>query len=253
MKTEQDVIDSLGHCVCGGHGFFRVDVSLGHPLFGKAIPCICKVNDRAQEKAASLRRLSGISEQAMTRWTFESFHPEWCKIRDETKRTGAVAAMRQIKDECQQWEVKGWRILIGPYGSGKTHLAYAIAGSCLQSNLPVYAALAPDMLGMLRSSFDTNTFDECFDHLRNVELLVIDDLATEHATAWATEKLFQIVDHRYVNDLPLVITTNVDIRNGGKRIEGRIVSRLLEGTETEGGRSRLWILPVSDFRMGKRR
>ena len=38
-------------------------------------------------------------------------------------------------------------------------------------------------------------------------LLVLDDLGTESASAWAREKLFQIIDYRYVAKLPTVITT----------------------------------------------
>jgi DNA replication protein DnaC len=52
--------------------------------------------------------------------------------------------------------------------------------------------------------------------------LVLDDFGTQNATAWAQEKLFQILNHRYINRLPTVVTTNLDLLD----IEDRIASRL---------------------------
>lgn len=42
----------------------------------------------------------------------------------------------------------------------------------------------------------------------SVDLLVIDDLGKEKPTEWVLEKLFLIVNNRYNNYLPIVITTN---------------------------------------------
>ncbi len=50
----------------------------------------------------------------------------------------------------------------------------------------------------------------------------MDDFGTENATAWAQEKLFQILNYRYINNLPLLITTNLSLN----QLEGRISSRL---------------------------
>jgi len=52
--------------------------------------------------------------------------------------------------------------------------------------------------------------------------LILDDFGTQNATAWAQEKLFQIINYRYINKLPTVITTNLML----DEIEGRIRSRL---------------------------
>jgi DNA replication protein DnaC len=53
---------------------------------------------------------------------------------------------------------------------------------------------------------------------------VIDDFGTQNATPWAQEKLFQILNYRYINRLPLVLTTNIALAD----IEGRIRSRLVD-------------------------
>ena len=53
---------------------------------------------------------------------------------------------------------------------------------------------------------------------------MLDDFGTQNATAWAQEKLFQIVNYRYINHLPLVVTTNLAL----DEIEARIRSRLAD-------------------------
>ncbi|MDQ3044231.1 MAG: ATP-binding protein, partial [Chloroflexota bacterium] len=67
-------------------------------------------------------------------------------------------------------------------------------------------------------------YDHRFTAIRNAPLLVLDDLGTENTTPWAREKLFQIINHRYNEQLPTVITSNQD----HKRIEERILSRLMD-------------------------
>ncbi len=82
----------------------------------------------------------------------------------------------------------------------------------------------PDLLDWLRASFSSadETFEQRLDEIRNVRLLVLDDLGTQNATPWAEEKLYQIINHRYTQRLPTVVTTNLLI----EEIDGRVASRL---------------------------
>ncbi|MEN6305109.1 MAG: ATP-binding protein [Armatimonadia bacterium] len=107
----------------------------------------------------------------------------------------------------------------------------------------------PDLLVMLRSTFNkAGEFDERFRWLREVDLLVIDDLGTESQSPWGVEKLYQIVNFRYTQRLPLVVTSNVPLAQAGNRIEPRIVSRLMEGARSREGWSRELVIPAGDYR-----
>lgn len=121
-------------------------------------------------------------------------------------------------------ELEGWLLLEGNYGSGKTHLAAAVANFTVEVGLPTIFITVPDLLDTLRYSYGATeySFEDRFEEIRQAPLLVLDDFGTQNATQWAQEKLFQILNHRYVNRLPLVITTNL----GLDQIEGRIRSRL---------------------------
>ena len=66
-------------------------------------------------------------------------------------------------------------------------------------------------------------FDKQFLELRNTPLLVLDDLAMQSATPWAREKVLQLIDHRYVAQLPTVVTTAADKSELGARLESRLL------------------------------
>ncbi|HEX2912698.1 MAG TPA: ATP-binding protein [Chloroflexia bacterium] len=148
--------------------------------------------------------------------TFETYNPRVPKTRE------AFEAARQFAQDPSDW-----LLFIGGYGCGKTHLAAAIANDALNKRVPLYFAVVPDLLDYLRSTFDPNSearYDERFDMIRNVPLLILDDLGTENSKPWAREKLYQIINHRYNAKLPTVITTNNDL----DLLDGRIRSRLCD-------------------------
>ena len=106
---------------------------------------------------------------------------------------------------------KGWLLVKGGYGSGKTHLAAAIANDRFSRGLPGLFIVVPDLLDYLRSTYSPTsevTYDDRFESIRSAPLLILDDLGSQSATPWAQEKLFQLLNYRYNAQLPTVITTN---------------------------------------------
>jgi DNA replication protein DnaC len=108
---------------------------------------------------------------------------------------GLRAVIPTIRNYTRQPD--GWLTLLGPYGLGKTHLAAAIAHEVLGRGETVLFAVVPDLLDHLRATFEpqsTVAYDERFELVRSVRLLILDDLGTESATLWAREKLYQLVN-----------------------------------------------------------
>lgn len=122
--------------------------------------------------------------------------------------------------------------LVGDTGRGKTHLAIGIGWHYLevQDRLVKYGQVAT-LLDDLRSGYnigsaeDARNFDAKLNQLKNCGLLILDDLGTEQGTPWAREKLDEIVDYRYINELPLVATTNLK----PSELAPRLARRLSEG------------------------
>ena len=77
-------------------------------------------------------------------------------------------------------------------------------------SLPLFLTV-PDLLDWLRFAYGGSemSFEDRFEEIREIPLLILDDFGTQNATAWAQEKIFQIINHRYVNQLPTVITSNI--------------------------------------------
>ncbi len=130
------------------------------------------------------------------------------------------------------------------YGNGKTHLAAAIANQAAANGEAVLFVLVPDLLDHLRASFNPATgvrYDKRFDEIKKAPLLVLDDLGTESATAWAREKLYQLFNYRYNARLPTVITTATPI----EEIDPRLATRMLDGS-----RCTFFVLEVPSYRGG---
>jgi len=120
---------------------------------------------------------------------------------------------------------KGWFILLGPSGSGKTHLSAAVVNERIKRDQPALYKTAPDLLDDLRSTFNPEQeipYAQSFDILRNTPLLVIDDLGTQSSTPWSKEKLDQLLNHRYNQQLPTIITTSIPVEQLDDRISNRL-------------------------------
>jgi len=206
--------------ICHGVGFVRRDLPVDHPEFGRLQICTCRSSQVTQ---ASRRRLFQVSNlEALQHLTFETFQPRGRIGLGTYQSTSLESAYNHSRQFASS--LSGWLLLMGGYGCGKTHLAAAIANFAVSLGVPTLFLTVPDLLDWLRytySSEDTS-FESRFEDIRTARLLVLDDFGTQNATPWAQEKLFQIINYRYINRLPLVITTNLSLDD----IEGRIRSRL---------------------------
>ncbi len=218
IKTEVHPTDVCPFC--GGVGYLRRDLPVGHPDFGKLVPCICKQNETNLAAKEKLYRMSNL--EVFKEMTFSSFSVQGrLGLADEQ-----IRSLQYALSQAQQFagSPRGWLVLMGSYGCGKTHLAAAVANACVEFGMNTIFLTVPDLLDWLRFSYDApdTSFEERFDELRNAGLLVLDDLGAQNSTKWAVEKLFQIVDYRYARKLPTVVTTNLDLEDLDDRIRSRL-------------------------------
>ncbi len=193
---------------------------MGHPDFGKALPCRCKQAERQERYLRAIERVSGLA--GLDRYTFEAFDPAPGWLPPHHRRTLEVAYTT-----CRNFaeSPRGWLLLLGGYGCGKTHLAAAIANDRVARGFPALFVVVPDLLDHLRATFGPSSeirYDELFEQVRNADLLVLDDLGAHSGSAWAQEKLFQLLNHRYNAQLPTVITTNQRMEELDPRLRSRL-------------------------------
>lgn len=184
--------------------------------------CPCRADELIAYRTDELRRLSRW--ELIERFTFESFHPEGAGLPPGARRESLRLAYETAQAFARH--PQGWLLLHGGYGCGKTHLAAAIANALLRQGREVIFITVPDLLDHLRAAYapDSSTsYDERFERVRTVEVLILDDLGTESATPWALEKLFQLLNHRYLAQSPTVITTNRELDTLDPRLRSRLM------------------------------
>ena len=210
---------------CGGAGFVRKAVRLGHPDFGKAFPCECVADEREDQRLARLQRYSNLGPLA--RLTFADLSP-----LGRSPNPSASAALLRAPSRPRAASLNSRRAgssSPGPAAAARRTSPSAIAGRCIESGIPALFMVVPDLLDHLRSAYQPGSevrYDELFEMVRTAQVLILDDLGVQSSTPWAQEKLFQLINHRYNAQLPTVITTNLD----PTEFDPRIQSRLTDGT-----------------------
>lgn len=120
-------------------------------------------------------------------------------------------------------------LLIGTYGTGKTHLATAIMNRLLDDGIPALYDTWAGHLQRLKDEF-ANGERRHLALMKKVDVLIIDDLGKDKLTEWNNEILFEVINYRYEHRKPVVITTNAT----PKELEERnpaVYSRLCEMCE----------------------
>ncbi len=211
--------------VCKGARFVHPLLPSGKPDFSRVVPCHCTQQKLDEERQARLERYSNLGQ--LTRLTFNNLCPQG---RSENHVSQEQFSRAYQAAKAFAAEPKGWLALAGLSGCGKTHLAAAIANHCIENDFPVFYITTPDLLDHLRSTFSPNSeipYDEFFEQVRNTPLLILDDLGAQSSTPWAKEKLDQLLNHRFSNELPTVIVSIVPIEELEERIRTRLVASSL--------------------------
>ena len=161
-----------------------------------------------------------------------TLYPE--KLRPKAKR-----AFNYVQEFCNQLIAKpnGQGLFIhGETGAGKSYMLGCVA-NYMAEHMSVKYLVYADFLDELRATFGSWDKDEnehqMIEMVRNVDLLLLDDLGVERPTEFALRSLAQIVDYRYRNKLPLLVTSNFTLEELRERTKSdlygeRIVWRLIE-------------------------
>ncbi len=179
-----------------------------HPLvngkidYTRTIRCRCKTESDARDNQQKLLKFCALPKEVKN---FENF-----KTYGDPKLEEARQAAMELAEASVNSKIN-FLTLIGESDRGKSHLAQAVCRSWLERNMPARYAKAPDLLVELRAGFDAlgeDSYKAKRDFYCRVGLLALDDLGTEKITQWGAEQIQTIIDSRYDNRLPLIITTN---------------------------------------------
>ena len=220
---------------CGAGLTSTVVMVLGHK---NIVPneCDCQKAEREAREKEKIRQGIDIIRKLRRKSSGIYRRQEGQTLGSFIPRAGQQEAHERAKlfisELCADPHTKGM-LFVGAVGSGKTHLAASIANrvidlSEISDRTAIKAAELYDiayeaefnrrvqfismigLLGAIKKTFDTNeTAQDIVDRYSKAELLILDDVGTETPTEWSNERLFEIIDYRYNEELPTVITTNL--------------------------------------------
>ena len=120
-----------------------------------------------------------------------------------------VAEVKEIAT-CQFISEKVPVILMGPCGTGKSHLAQAIGHCAIRQGIDVIFMSQSRLLNTLQSAKAAGDYDKQLAKLVKVPLLVVDDFGLKPLRTPQDEYFHELIGERYENGATL-ITSNLDI------------------------------------------
>ncbi len=196
----------------------------------KTVPCVCQcrkeqmeAEERArqweqQQKTIKEYRRMGFPESDMQHWTFTN--ADGCKI---------IWAAEKYVENFDRFIQEGKGLLLhGGVGVGKTFAAACVVNALIDKGRP---CLMTNFSRILNTLWGIDEKQAYIDSLNKFDLLVLDDLGIERQSEYVQEQVFNVVDSRYRAKLPLIVTTNLPLKELTSPESvgyGRIYDRLLE-------------------------
>lgn len=209
---QTDYTDEEGFLNCG-------DCHTRREYYAKAIdehlPCLCQCRLETREKEEieeqnkkDMEFIKSLKEVSMMDARFLESKFENFK-ETEYNSFNLKLCKRYAYDFKEMQEKNQGLIMLGPPGTGKTYASACIANHLLDHKTSVVMTSFVNLLSIMQSFKDNKEPDtELLRKINKAKLLVIDDLGAERTTDYAIEKVYHIIDSRYRNQQPIILTTN---------------------------------------------
>ncbi len=169
---------------------------------GNEIACRCKCRESSRSK--EIMKRSGISAEFQKK-TFDNF-----ATRGNPQLSNAKNKAIQYVENFAQTEHKRYNSIMftGQAGAGKTHLGTAICGTLMKSGVAViYMAYRNAVTKIKQNVIDEAVYNRELNQYTSARVLYIDDLLKGRLTGTDINIMYEIVNYRYMNNMPIVIST----------------------------------------------
>ena len=165
---------------------------------------------RSQKRLAlALRRANFRNQKTLEEFNF-SFNPSINR------------ALITDLASCRFIEEKVAVFIVGPCGTGKSHIAQALGHAAVRTGHDVLFATQSKMLSQLNAARAINTYERFFRKLASVDLLIIDDFGLKPLRPSQDEDFHDIIAERYERR-STIVTSNLDLSEWGEAFPNRLL------------------------------
>lgn len=201
------------------------------------VPVICKCRreelERESVKAENIERqnrLNNVFKNSLMDFKFKDVTFEnWDHKKGSEKLYNICFKYAENFSKAKQNNIG--LIIHGNPGNGKTFATACIANRLLKQGVPVICVSINSLLDRIKETYNSwgkEGEETILKSLSNADLLILDDLGTEQSSDWSITKIYNIIDYRYRNELPTIITINLKIYKLEEQYGKRTYDRILE-------------------------
>lgn len=228
--------DGLIHCgKCHGKKQTRLPASTFTDGREMIVHCICKcqaeANERKKEEEERRETMERIEKLKSTSLIDDKLKNAKLRTfqKDSDNQKVYTLAERYVERFDEMYQKRQGLLFWGTVGTGKSYTAACIANELLERNIPVVMTSFVKILQNIQGNQEEEKI--FMRYLNDARLLIIDDLGTERNTDYALEKVYNIIDSRYRAGKPLILTTNMTVKEMQENTDvryKRIYDRIFE-------------------------
>lgn len=213
-----NVYDTGEICPTCGEHIYAAKINMGGRLVEFKKPCTCQDAAVRAEDAKKKARDREEAQQKRRKWADIPEMFTGVTLKGYRRMPGTEEAFAAVKDYLlnRKDNFKSGRglILMGAVGCGKTHLGCAILNCALEDGYRAAYWNVPQQLEMLMyGNADDADQARILDKALLAQVLLLDDLGAEKSSAWTQKELVIILDERYRENKPTIITSNLMLAN----------------------------------------
>lgn len=205
-----------GRCRTKKETRIRFPTAMGN-MEMKTVPCVCKCRQeeleeerRADEYREKQQRICSLRQSSLIDTKFREARLSGYAVTDENRKVFNLAK-KYVSGFKEMYQGNQGILFWGEVGTGKSYTAACIANELIDN---MHTVIMTSFVKILQE-IQTMKIDESvlIKKLQDAELLVIDDLGTERSTEYALEKVYNVIDSRYRSGKPLILTTNLVLKD----------------------------------------
>ncbi len=132
--------------------------------------------------------------------------------KDDKARVPIIKYFKEFMEHYYDGDKPKGIYLNGSFGSGKTYLISSLFNEMAKKGVRSILIYYPEFLRKLKASFSDNTYEEKFNEIKRVPLLLLDDIGAENCSNWSRDEVLgPILQYRMENHLPTFFTSNLTI------------------------------------------